>query len=327
MRILFSFIAAGIGALMLAIPNLSQHEFLFAVPVSREFREGAEGRRALGAFRLVVLASTLMAICVYLLAPAEFLPVLGPALPMAMALAMGLAFYSQNRRIRPFAQEISLRRREADLAPDADRLPLWAWSAVIPLVLLAAAAFYLYLHWSDIPQRFAVHWGMDGQPNRWANRSMKGVFGPLLFGAEMTIWMLLLGVAGWFGSRRARHRTVLLAAMIGVSWFQAAIFASVAVMPLLHVPVFWMVAVPAIVVIPGVAILIVKLKDSGNEAAEPTPTECWKAGMFYYNPNDPALFVEKRFGLGYTFNFANHWCWVLLLGVLVVAGSAFFVLA
>lgn len=31
----------------------------------------------------------------------------------------------------------------------------------------------------------------------------------------------------------------------------------------------------------------------------------WKWGVFYYNPNDPAIWIEKRFGIGWTLNFAN----------------------
>ncbi len=31
----------------------------------------------------------------------------------------------------------------------------------------------------------------------------------------------------------------------------------------------------------------------------------WKYGAFYVNRDDPSMFVEKRFGLGYTINFAN----------------------
>ena len=37
-------------------------------------------------------------------------------------------------------------------------------------------------------------------------------------------------------------------------------------------------------------------------------------------------FVEKRKGLGYTFNFANRWSWVLLLGPALMIASAPFVL-
>lgn len=45
----------------------------------------------------------------------------------------------------------------------------------------------------------------------------------------------------------------------------------------------------------------------------------WKLGMFYYNPNDPAVWVEKRFGLGLTNNFARWQSWAFLIGLLVLA--------
>lgn len=43
----------------------------------------------------------------------------------------------------------------------------------------------------------------------------------------------------------------------------------------------------------------------------------WKLGVFYYNPNDSAIFVEKRFGIGITLNFARPQAWLMMLGVLV----------
>jgi uncharacterized membrane protein len=49
--------------------------------------------------------------------------------------------------------------------------------------------------------------------------------------------------------------------------------------------------------------------------------------MIYYNPADPAIFVEKRFGMGYTMNFANPWSWVLMAGLLATVAAAPFVLA
>jgi len=35
----------------------------------------------------------------------------------------------------------------------------------------------------------------------------------------------------------------------------------------------------------------------------------WKAGFLYVNSSDPALFVEKRFGIGYTLNFGRPASW------------------
>ena len=52
---------------------------------------------------------------------------------------------------------------------------------------------------------------------------------------------------------------------------------------------------------------------------EPQSDSYWKAGMFYYNPDDPAIFVSKRVGIGYTMNFANKMSWLVMLGILLIA--------
>ena len=46
----------------------------------------------------------------------------------------------------------------------------------------------------------------------------------------------------------------------------------------------------------------------------------WVAGGFYVNPNDPRLVVEKRSGLGITFNFARPIAWWLTGGLFVLLG-------
>lgn len=48
------------------------------------------------------------------------------------------------------------------------------------------------------------------------------------------------------------------------------------------------------------------------------PDRCWKLGLFYYNPEDPAIIVEKRFGMGQSLNFGNPWAWVFLAIVAAV---------
>lgn len=54
-----------------------------------------------------------------------------------------------------------------------------------------------------------------------------------------------------------------------------------------------------------------------------TPDRCWKAGIFYANPADPALFVEKRLGIGYTLNFGNPWSWIVLVFIILIAIAPF----
>ncbi len=44
----------------------------------------------------------------------------------------------------------------------------------------------------------------------------------------------------------------------------------------------------------------------------------WYGGFFYSNPDDPALFVEKRYGLGWTLNFGHPQAKLVLIVSLVV---------
>ena len=38
----------------------------------------------------------------------------------------------------------------------------------------------------------------------------------------------------------------------------------------------------------------------------------WKAGIFYVNKEDPSIFVEKRFGVGWTINFGHPLRYLIL---------------
>jgi uncharacterized membrane protein len=54
-----------------------------------------------------------------------------------------------------------------------------------------------------------------------------------------------------------------------------------------------------------------------DAAPERTAENRWYAGSIYYNPDDPAVMVQKRSGFGYTFNFGNHWSLVFLAGTVI----------
>ena len=64
--------------------------------------------------------------------------------------------------------------RYAELNPQPQTHPFSLWLCAPPFVWLAGVAFYLQAHWYQLPERFPVHWGADGQPNGWATRSFSG---------------------------------------------------------------------------------------------------------------------------------------------------------
>jgi uncharacterized membrane protein len=44
----------------------------------------------------------------------------------------------------------------------------------------------------------------------------------------------------------------------------------------------------------------------------------WKAGLTYFNRDDPAIMVAARFGVGWTFNVANPMAWLIIAGIVAV---------
>jgi hypothetical protein len=67
----------------------------------------------------------------------------------------------------------------------------------------------------------------------------------------------------------------------------------------------------------------IELYTAGN--GHSTPDRCWRAGVFYANRDDPALFVRKRLSGGWTVNFGHRWSWaVLTVGILLVLVPIFF---
>jgi uncharacterized membrane protein len=188
------------------------------------------------------------------------------------------------------------------------------------------AAVFLSLNWDRIPERFPVHWGADGQVNRWSMRTPHDVYGPLIFAALLCGWLLVMGLASWYGARRSRFRRVMLGALIGTVYLMGFLFGGIAINPVINAPIWIFIAAPLVFLVPIVLVMVRSVSEPTERAAEPTPNECWRGGLIYYNPNDAALMVEKRTGLGYTVNFGNGWSWVLLGGIGLVAASAFVLL-
>ena len=241
------------------------------------------------------------------------------------------AFAHARRQTLPHAVRPSpLRSASLTLAPEG--LPGGAAAALVPFTILAAAALYLYLNWSRIPERFPVHWGIDGSPDRWSGRTWQGVYTPLLVGAVHSGFMLLIALGILRASPRGRvaanaaataqFRRAMLQFLVAAVWGITLLLAVVSLAPVLTerppgnlAPILVSVGLIALAI--PFLWRIIRINRTIGSGGDGTPDECWKLGMLYFNPADPAIFVEKRFGVGYTCNFGNRMIW-LFLGLIVV---------
>lgn len=184
-----------------------------------------------------------------------------------------------------------------------------------PFIALAVVALYLHLHWNDLPQHFPMHWGLSGKPNGWASRSWRGVYGPLLYAGCLDSFLVSLALV----ISLATPKTVMQ--FITVQGLQFLLypvtFSFILLTPLVNSPLW---AIPGVLLASIVALLYwayVRMRaESEHRVTSPNIYSAWKGGVFYWNPGDPAVFVPKRIGIGYTLNFANWRSWIVLIALL-----------
>jgi hypothetical protein len=311
------------------MPLWRRNGIWFGVTVAPGYADGPEARGVLHRFRIAIWLVALAAAGVTALGgPAAF----GWAFPAAMTLELAgtlAAFAHARRRTRPHAARPGSRAAPLTLAPEG--MPGGIAGALVPFAILGAAALYLYLNWSRIPERFPLHWGIDGSPDRWGGRTWQGVYMPLLMGAIQCEFMLLIGLGILRASPRGRVadnaaataqlRRVMLQFLVAAAWGMALLLAGVSLAPLLGER--GLGSLPLVIAIGFTAMAIpfvwrlIRIGRTTGSGGDGTPDECWKLGMFYCNPADPAIFVEKRFGIGYTLNFGNSAMW-LVLGMILL---------
>jgi uncharacterized membrane protein len=171
-----------------------------------------------------------------------------------------------------------------------------------------------------------------------------GVYGHLVFGAAIIAGLSLITygvlrqarVIRTPGSGSVHHDLPHQVAffLVATEFFLATCMSAAALLPLTGNPGIAAVVVPTVLLLAVIFPLAHWLNKSrapfASEsthvlAGDGTFDEHWRLGMFYFNPNDPALFIERRIGIGYTVNFGRGWSWLILFLVLALPLS--FVLA
>lgn len=218
--------------------------------------------------------------------------------------------------------------------------------ANVAVVLLPPAVF-LSLR-SRLPDRVPMHFGLDGQPNRFASPDELWVLFFVMGFLYGLLWLVLYSTATEkkVAPPEAKERFEALETerrLRVVRLTEGSILVANAVMGTVSISIVigslpggadllrWgPVAAVALAVVGLATVLgigvpglsrIEKAQRAlpGGEALLP-PVERWRVGgLIYYAPDDPAVFVPKRFGIGYTLNFARWGAWLFFVAILGVA--------
>ncbi|MGC8771006.1 MAG: DUF1648 domain-containing protein [Brevinematia bacterium] len=232
-------------------------------------------------------------------------------------------------------------------ATDIDRQdlpsPLWFMTYILVIVLTIVMGFVFY---DRIPDRVIIHWDAAFQPDKWVNKSYFLILFPIL----MQLFMAFVFILTYFIIVRARQQidpanpeeSRRKNVIFKRAWANFTIFSGIFMLSMfLLMQVSFIVqfspqiltgiilGITGIVVLASICIAVrigqggsrIKLvKEKDKNIILRDDDKYWKLGIFYFNTDDPAVFVEKRFGIGWTSNWARPLSWVLLIGLLVLMG-------
>ena len=293
------------------LPGWMRPELYFAVRVDPEFRETEAGRRILLRYRLIVWAAAVAAIATEL--------ALRPEWVALYVFGFLVALIDAHRRTLPYAVPPAT-VSEVDLSAPAEKFPGGPIVMFFPIVLLSLLALWADHHFDQLPRQIPVHWGIHGA-DQFIERTHAGVaqYLGLCAGASLLFAFIAWGIFYWSRrvstrgpasttERRFRRRNAQM--LLVVSWFMAI----QAWITLARPNQAFLGPVVVLVAIVAILVTLIRYHQGPGDRA---PDSCWKLGIIYYNPADPSMFIPKRFGIGYTFNFANRWTWIVFCVVLV----------
>ncbi len=329
-----------VGALFLALPRFLRRGLLFGVYVGEEASESGRAReiRALWtkAGTIWLVLSLAVAATVAHLGKPPWSAILAVHLPIAGFFVLYLVCHRRARALRP--------ERTAPPPAAATLVATPRGSSLLPAFVLAACVGLALAHfvyaiaaWPRLPERMPIHFGADGLPDGWSAKSAASVF---LFPAIGFVMALTMGGATWLVSiaKRAvrtddggrslaaqeRFRTAMTRYLAGVALLAQFLMSGLGILSLevalgsragLGAATWILLAGLLLWTFGGIVYLLVRVGQGGarleGAASASALTDGladdrhWKAGLLYYNPEDPSIFVEHRFGLGYTVNFGN----------------------
>lgn len=335
-------VMVALGAIYFVLPNRTRPDLFFAVTVDPGFPETESGRGILHVYRWLIVAITVIMLAAQLAAGvllARPHPGAIAAITFAQVILLNVAMVYARSRTLAFASTPSP-VRESNLARPQLALPGGLGIALGPLAILAVISVLAWVRWDSLPARVPIHFGPSG-PDQWITRNVANVAGFLLVHVGMVasflamqFWMVKsmrrIHAQGDLSHSEDRFKRLSLLLLQAAAYFvvvpPAVIFLTSDENHVLFRALPWIVGGFV-----GFTFLCIVLMlwwgQGGGRMAVPaapgaptgdaTPDDCWKFGIVYYNPDDPAVMVEKRFGIGQTLNFARVQSWMLVALILV----------
>lgn len=212
------------------------------------------------------------------------------------------------------------------------------------LITIGLTVWLIFLY-PKLPDIVPIHWGANGQPDAWSDKSFFSVFSMIfiLFFTQGLVYILSYGAFNSSVQLKAqntelslqrehemRKLTTVFMALVNVAstlflgmllvqstW--SMVYSDSTLSMWYSLPIFLLLFFGGIYYyMKRSKELNEQFKDADSHESSPGDDEYWKWGIFYFNKDNPDLFIEKKFGVGWTMNFARPAVWIFLVLIIVV---------
>lgn len=320
-------------------PRLSNSAVSFGVTVPEAHRRHPDVLRVRRQFTLAALVLGI------LLAALSFVLGASDAENFAVATIAGLNVYIAAALLVYYRCHAVMRRLKAEQnwedAPRRtvvmdtrfrERLTSSPILMVLPYILFVVTIAGVALYYGQIPDRIPLHYDASGTPDRFGDKSFGNIFGINIVQFVMILVMhsvreiiirskQQLNPAAPEASR-SRNTAFRRENLLLIQWLNIALTLLFSIIQLSIIAIIPPAAIlPAAIVLPfaPLVIFLIRIIRLGGSGSLPVGEDRhWRlGGSIYVNPDDPALFVEKRIGAGYTVNFGRPAGWLMMIGLLL----------
>ncbi|MBS4192086.1 DUF1648 domain-containing protein [Bacillus sp. FJAT-49705] len=352
---LFLIIIIFLVAIEMAIPFLAKRTTVFGVFIPDEFVRDSKLLSFKKMYALLIFILGLIAVSIYLFwmlkgnSTEAFQVLLGPAIQFGIIfISTALYFYFhaktlQRKKAMRWGDNLK-QVKMIDLTVRSQDTMLPWYIYLLPIAVTFGVIGYTLLKYNMFPEQIPTHWGPDGKPDAFTVKNPFSVNAlPLIM---FTMQLMFLGINEMTrrsgiklsATRPDASRVRQLTLRKYSSWFMFLISVLITMLfSFLQLQMIYpdladgvvSMALPIIfllIVMIGSIIFAVKVGNagenvgfqSGSGVSDLDEDQYWKGGLFYFNKNDPSIFVEKRFGVGWTLNFANPIGYFIIFGPIVI---------
>lgn len=339
---IFLIIAVILAGIQTAVPFLVKRTVIFGITVPEKHIKNEKLSSFKKKYSLLVSLLSIIALASYAIwvqssnASEEQIVLIGTIIQFSIILfSFTLYFYFHGKTIQLKKEmkwgENTKQIQIADLSARAkdEMLPWYVF--LVPILITVGVIGYTVSQYNLLPDQIPTHWGINGEADAFTEKTpVSAISSPLMLLVMQAMFLAIIVSTKKSGiklsataTNASRLRQLTLRKYTSWLLFLTSILLtgmfSFFQLRTIH-PDFvdgkFVMAVPIIFLLITLGSTIAFAfkvgrsdKQSIDEAAagitDYDDDRHWVGGLFYVNKSDPSIFVEKRFGVGWTINFGN----------------------